>query len=176
MGKKAIIVRALYGLKSAGASFGNHIADFMRLLGYEPCRAETALWFKAQVRPDDDFEYYENVLLYLDDSLEISHDAIAALDRMDKFLMMKKGSIGDPDIYLGAKLRKVHVDNGVFTWDISPAKYVQEAVRNVEEHLTKKYGGRKLPKRAIARWTSKYVSETDTTPELGPKEANYYQC
>ena len=39
VGKKAIIVRAMYGLKSSGASFGNHIADCMRLLGYEPCRA-----------------------------------------------------------------------------------------------------------------------------------------
>ena len=61
---------------------------------------------------------------------------MAALDWMDKFFMMKKGYIGDPDIYLGAKLRKVHLDNGVFAWGISPAKYVQEAVRNVEEHLT----------------------------------------
>ena len=32
-GKLAIIVRALYGLKSAGASFRNHLADCMRHLG-----------------------------------------------------------------------------------------------------------------------------------------------
>ena len=61
----------------------------------------------------------------MDDSLAISHDAIAALDRMDKFFMMKKGSIGDPDIYLGSKLRKVQLDNDVFAWGVSPAKYVQ---------------------------------------------------
>ena len=113
-GKKAIIVRALYGFKSAGARFGNHIADCMRLLGYEPCRADPDLWFKAQVYPDDDFEYYEYVLLYVEDSLAISHDAMAALDRMDKFFMMKKGYIGDPDIYLGSKLRKVQLYNSVF--------------------------------------------------------------
>ena len=71
---------------------------------------------------------------------------------------------------------KVQLDNGVFSWGISPAKYVQEAVRNVEEHLTKEYGGRKLLKRATSPWPSKYVSETDTTSELVPKEANYYQC
>ena len=94
---------------------------------------------------------------------------------MDKFFMMMKGSIRDPDIYLWAKLCKVQLDNGVFVWGIGPAKYVQEAMRNVEEHLTKEYGGRKLPKRATAPWPSKYVSETETTPELGPKEANYYQ-
>ena len=114
MGKKTIIVRALYGLKLVGASFGNHIAYCMRLLGYEPCRADPDLWFKAQVLPDDSFEYYEYVLLYVDNILAISHNAISALDRMDKFFMMKKGSIGDPDIYLGAKLRKVQMDTGVF--------------------------------------------------------------
>ena len=115
VGKKAIIVRALYGLKSAGAIFDNHIADCMRLLGYEPCRAYPDLWFKAQVCLYDRFEYYEYVLLYVDDSLAISHDATAALDRMYKFFIMKKGSIGDPDIYLGAKLRKVQLDNGFFS-------------------------------------------------------------
>ena len=67
----------------------------------------------------------------MDDSLAISHDAMDALDRMDNFFMMNKGSIGDPDIYLGAKLRKVQLDNGVFAWGMIPAKYVQEAVINV---------------------------------------------
>ena len=102
----------------------------------------------------------------MDGSLAISDDVIAALDWMDKFFIMKKGSIGDPGIYLGSKMRKVQLDNGVFAWGMSPAKYVQEAVRNVEEHLTKEYRGRKLPKRATAPCPSKYVSETDTTPEL----------
>ena len=36
-GKTAIIVRALYGLKSAGASFRNHLADYLRELGYVSC-------------------------------------------------------------------------------------------------------------------------------------------
>ena len=134
-------------------------------LVYELCRADPDLWFKAQVHPDDGFEYYEYLLLYVENSLEISHDSMAALDLMDKLFIMKKGSIGYPDIYLGAKLRKVHLDSSVFAWVTSPTKYVMEAVRNVE-HLTKEYGMRKLPKRATDPWPSKYVSETDTTPEL----------
>ena len=102
-------------------------------------------------------------------ALEISHDPTAALDWMDKFFMTKKGYIGDPDTYLGAKLRKVQLDNGMLAWGMSPAKYVQEAERNVEEYLTKEYGGRKPPKRATAPRPSKYTSETDAMPELGPK-------
>ena len=58
VGKKAIIVQSLYGLKSAGARFGNHIEDCMCLLGYEPCRADPSLWFKAQFCLDDSFDYY----------------------------------------------------------------------------------------------------------------------
>ena len=69
--------------------------------------------------------------MYVDDSLAISHDAMDALDRMYKLFVMKKVSIGDPDIYLGAKRCKVQLDNGVFAWGMSPAKYVQEAVINV---------------------------------------------
>ncbi len=34
-GCKAIVVRALHGLKSAGAAFRSHLADCMRQLGYE---------------------------------------------------------------------------------------------------------------------------------------------
>ncbi len=45
-GKKAIIVRALYGLKSAGQAFREHLADFMRSLGYKSCIADPDLWYK----------------------------------------------------------------------------------------------------------------------------------
>jgi hypothetical protein len=36
-GKSAVIVRILYGLKSAGAAFFTHLASFMRQMGYTSC-------------------------------------------------------------------------------------------------------------------------------------------
>ena len=36
-GKTAIIVRALYGLKSSGAAFHAHLAECMRSMGYTAC-------------------------------------------------------------------------------------------------------------------------------------------
>ncbi len=57
-GKKATIVRALHGLKSAGASFRNHLADYMRELGYESCKADADVWLKPETRPSDGFKYY----------------------------------------------------------------------------------------------------------------------
>ena len=38
--KIVIFIRALYGLKSAGASFRNHLADCMRHLGWESCMTD----------------------------------------------------------------------------------------------------------------------------------------
>jgi hypothetical protein len=56
-GKCAIVVRSLYGLKSAGASFWNHLADCMQHLGWESCIADQDLWMKAEIRPDDGQKY-----------------------------------------------------------------------------------------------------------------------
>ncbi len=63
-GKTAIIVRALYGLKSAGAAFCAHLTSFMQQLGYTSCKADPDLWYKAETRPDNNFSYYAYILCY----------------------------------------------------------------------------------------------------------------
>jgi hypothetical protein len=137
-GKKALIVRALYGLKSIGASFSRHLADCMRYMGYTPCKADPDLWMKIAIRPDDDFKYYAYILLYVDDVLCVAHNAVDEITKLDKFFPMKPGSIGDPDTYLGAKLKKVMLDNGISCWGMSPSKYIQESISNVEGYLRDK--------------------------------------
>jgi hypothetical protein len=136
-GKKAIVVRALYGLKSAGASFRNHMADCMENLGYKPCEADPDLWMKPSTKSSGE-TYWTYVLFYVDDCLAIDVDATAVLKRIDKYFKMKKGSIGDPDIYLGAKLKEHTLPNGVKAWGQSPSKYIQEAIKHAEEHLEQK--------------------------------------
>ena len=51
-GKSAIIVRALYCLKYAGASFRAHLAQFMQVLGYQPCKADPDPMMKPESRPE----------------------------------------------------------------------------------------------------------------------------
>ena len=125
-------------------------------------------------RPDDDVPYYAYELLYVDDCMAISHNATATLQEIYKFFQMKLGSIGDPDFYLGGKLRKIRLPNRVFTWVNSSSKYVQEIVANVEKHINQNLGGRKLSKWAKAPWLSSYTAEDDTTPKLDTEWANYY--
>ena len=174
-GKYALITRALYGLKSAGSSFNRHLADCMHHMGYKPCKADPDLWIKAEKRPDDGVWYYSYVLFYVDDCLAIRHDATEVLKELDKYFPMKEGSIGDPDIYLGAKLRKVRLDNGVTCWALSSAKYVQEAVTTTEKYIREHLGIDKFPKTGSGPWPTNYVSETDESSELETKRASYYQ-
>ena len=66
-GKRAIVVRSLYGLKSAGAAFRNHLADCMRHLGWQSCMADQDLWLRPETKPEDGHKYYAYALLYVDD-------------------------------------------------------------------------------------------------------------
>ena len=115
------------------------------------------------------------MLLYVDDCLAISHDAMSVLKRLDNFFQMKPGSIGDLDIYLGAKLREVTLDNRVKCWSMSSAKYVKDDIRNVEEYIEENLDGMKLKKKASLSWPRNYAIENDESPELPPELASYYQ-
>ena len=174
-GKKALVVRALYGLKSAGASFRNHLAECMINLGYSSCLADPDLCFEEKTCPSDSATYYAYSLLYVDDCLVIHHAADTALHELDHFFKMKSGSIGDPNMYLGAKLRKVTLENGVEAWATSASKYVQEAVSNSEAYLHDNFGGRKFAKKVINPFESEYDPLMDFSAELGPIFLNYYQ-
>jgi len=174
-GKKALVVRALYGLKSAGAAFRNHLADCMDFLGYQSCLADPDLWLKAEINPANNHKYYAYILLYVDDVLCIHHDGEKTINIIDRYFKMKDGSIGDPDMYLGAKLRKTRLPNGVEAWATSPSKYVNEAVKNVESYLMKEYDGRTLKKRAGAPFIPGYKPELDLSPELDSTKSQYYQ-
>ena len=172
-GKLAVIVRALYGLASSGAAFRNHLADCMRTLGYTSCLADRDVWLKPMVRPEDGFQYYAYVLLYVDDVLCVHHDAEGELLKIDRFFKMKPGSINDPDLYLGAKVCKMTMINGVQCWGFSPSKYVREAVSNADTYHKKRYG-QGLPKKVKTPYERDYRPELDTTPELNASDASYY--
>jgi hypothetical protein len=56
-GKRALIVSALYGLKSADAAFRNNVSECMKHLGWHTCCTDSDLCMKAETRPDDGVLY-----------------------------------------------------------------------------------------------------------------------
>ena len=171
-GKRAKIVRSLYGLRSAGAAYRHHLATCMQHLGYKSCLADPDVWLRPNSKPDGT-EIYEYVLIYTDDILVIGIDPKTTLTRLGKYFTLKDGSVGPPDIYLGAKLRSTPLDNGKKCWTQSSSAYVKEAVRNTEEWLDAR--DMRLPTRADTPMPSTYRPELDTSPQLNDEMANWYQ-
>ena len=69
-------------------------------------------------------------------------------------------------MYVGAKLHNTRLHHEVWTWVISPMKYVQLSVRNCEAHLGADYSDiYRLPQKA----------EMDISPDLRPHAAAYFQ-
>jgi hypothetical protein len=114
-------------LNSNGVAFINHIAECMKNLGWNPCHTDSELWMKAETLPDDGvFD------IYVDEILCVHHDPDATILKLDEYFKMREGSIQLPTFYLGAKLKKTVLPNGVVPWGMSSSKYVQ-SVQNVQE-------------------------------------------
>ena len=77
---------------------------------------------------------------------------------------MKDDKIAEPDVYLGATLSKMSLDNGQTCWTMSPEQYVKAAVNNVEENLARQ--GKRLPSKCVTPFTSNYAPWLEETPEL----------
>ncbi len=175
-GTSAIIVRALYGLKSAGAVFQAHLASFMCQMGYTSCKANLDLWLKAVTRPEDNVHYYAYILCYVDDILCIYHNPMSVMNEINSFLPLKPSSVGNPDIYLGAKLKQTQLPNGVMAWGLSPSKNVVQAVKSCQLHLTEKLTRKCLiPARADNPFPVDYDLSTDFSDILDPDCSSFYQ-
>jgi hypothetical protein len=174
--KNAIIVNALYGLKSAGAAFFAHLALFMHQMGYTSCKADPALWYKAETRPDDNIRYYAYILCCVDDISCVHHHPITVLNLINACMPLKPSLVGDPDIYLGAKLKLTQLDNGIYAWGLSPSKCVAQAVKNCAKHLTDKLNNRFcLPQWADNPFSYDYCPELDLSDPLDPECSPFYQ-
>lgn len=69
----ALIKRALYGGKSAGADYWKTMRSCMECLHFKPCKGDQDLWMRPAVDNEGN-EYWEYVCLYTDDALVISVD------------------------------------------------------------------------------------------------------
>ena len=79
-------------------------------------------------------------------------------------------------MYLGAKLSKVKMSNGVWAWAISPSKYMQEAVKNCQQFLKNNCDEEyKLIHHAPNPFPLGYEPGTDTSPFIPQDEASYFQ-
>ena len=80
-GKLFIVVRVLYGLKSARDAFRAFMARKLDGIGFQSSPADPDVWMRPAVKFNGE-DYYEWVLMYVDDILAISMDPTAILKSM----------------------------------------------------------------------------------------------
>ena len=142
-----------------------------------PCPADLNIFLRPMVRPDDGFNYYASVLTYVDNVMIIHHDTGSVLRRIYKYFKLNPSSIGDPDIYLGTKLKKRILENVVWAWANSLARYVKLPVANVEKYLSELSNARwQLPKnKAENSFVGYYATYMEKTPDMEQDLASWYQ-
>jgi hypothetical protein len=167
-------VRALYGLKSSGASWRNMLQQtIMEELQFEPTIADPDVYRRYNRKPDGT-AYWELLLVYVDDILIVSHEPRLHLQKLSSFYKFNVSSIGPPTRYLGANVSRVTIpgdDSCNEFWALSSRSYVQNAVKNVREMLQHEGG---LKNSAKTPFMSGYRPELDVTDKLDNDLASRY--
>ncbi len=147
-----IIRKALYGLKSSGAAFRAHLAETLYDLNYQPTKGDPDVWIRPATKVDG-FEYFEMVLVYVDDILCISDDPSATMKGIQATFKLKDDRIEKPEMYLGATLAEKNI-SGIMCWTMSSEQYVKAAIANVEAKLDE--SGQRLPTRCTSPLQTNY--------------------
>ena len=116
-GNVFIVVRTLYGLKISGTAFRAFLADRLDDMVFKSSIVDPDVWMREATKSDGE-EYYEYILVYVDDLLAISLDARLFILEVAEKSKLKKDKIEPPEIYLGGRLAKKS-SNGKYIWTIS---------------------------------------------------------
>jgi Reverse transcriptase (RNA-dependent DNA polymerase) len=125
-GRIAVIVKALYGLKTSAFAWREHLSQTLRELGFQSCIADNDVWMRGvdnKIRG----KLYEYVLVYTDDLLCISLNPQEILNSLDQHYLLKPESIGVPKTYLGAEISEYRLPDNPEKprWAMGSSKYVQ---------------------------------------------------
>jgi Reverse transcriptase (RNA-dependent DNA polymerase) len=175
IGKIAVVVKALYGLKNSAFAWREHLTHTLESsLEFSHCLADNDVWMRPATKADGT-EYYQYILVHTDDLLVIAEKPMEILMLLDQHYVLKPGSIGEPKRYLGAEVGHYYLPNNPEkpVWYMSSEKYIKEAIRNVKTWLDNR--NRKLKGKAPSVLPSGYRPELDTTKYCDDEEGNYYQ-
>lgn len=181
-GHTAIIVRALYGLKSAGNAWRHHLASYIRdELNYKDTIADPDVYRRAELKPNGD-KYYSYLIVYVDDILCIHHDPKSIMSIIGDTFRLKGGIVENPEMYLGTDLRRwKYTDSDgceKSCWALGANSYVKEAIRICEAQMKQhnlKYTSTQRNGKDTPYSNISYRPELDSTDFCAPDLATVYQ-
>ena len=162
-GKKLIIQKSLYGLKTAAARFHEHLSQKLRKMGYRPSKAEPNLWYK------DLGTHYEYIATYVDDLMIASKNPEQIIKELEEDYLLK--GVGEPQYYLGGDV--IVLDE---QWKKHGIKYALGSATYLSNVIPKLEG---LIGKTIATYSSPmltdYHPELDDSDMLSQEDASKYR-
>jgi hypothetical protein len=158
-GHTFIIEKALYGLRTSGASWHQRFADTLRDLQYKPCFADNDVWIK------DCDSHYEYICVYVDDIMHMSTKPQELFDVLQYKYNYKLAGVGPPSYHLGGNFYRD--DDGTLAWGAQT--YVKKMLANYVLLFDKP------PKEFTSPMEEKDHPELDLSPELDQDNIRVYQ-
>jgi hypothetical protein len=158
-GHTFIIVKALYGLRTSGASWHQRFANTLRDLGYKPCQADDDVWLK------DNGTHYEYVCVYVDDIMHMSKTPEILFEALKNKYHYNLAGVGEPSYHLGGNFFRDA--DGTLAWGAKT--YINKMLAN----YTKLF---ELPPKGYSSpMADGDHPELDVTPECNQDEIRMYQ-
>ena len=146
------------------------MANLLDELGFKSNKTDFDIWLHPVKKPDGK-EYYEYVMLYVDDVMAANHKARQVMEDLGNGILYKHAKIEPPGSYLGAQLVEKTLPSGIECWCISSDRYVNAAIRNVEEVAKKR--PLTLPGQVRTPMDTKFVPELDRSQELDSPDVHW---
>ena len=178
-GKIAVIVRALYGLKTSGASWRQHLSNEITNLGFTNTKGDSDVYRRRASKPTGD-PYYEYLVVYVDDIICISHDPGHWMNILKTTYRLR--DVGQPKKFLGSNIKRwsyINEDGITNTcWALGSETYVKEACKVAEGQMEMhnlKYPSSRRHGSNSPFSTSSYRPELDASPFCNSQLVNVYQ-
>ena len=157
-GKPLIIHKGLYGLRSSGAQFHEHLAAKLATMGFKPSYFDSNLWMR------DARDHYEYITTYVDDVLAFGKDPLALIEELRRDYILKE--VGRPEYYLGGNVVELSPESnreGLFN-AISSETYIRNVTEKFESLLNTPFKMMKTP------MNESYHPELEESPLLNSED------
>ena len=168
--KVMVMVRAFYVLMSSGEYWRKVFAETLCDMYFLPMVADLDVYC-IRVRKPNGEEYYELILVYVNDVLCFSNSPKLVMGVLALMYDMKDGLAGPPKIYLGTEIKKYQFNSFKSHWVITSTHYMNNMIKAAEvlfkdedRHLRKFNLSGKEPLENLYRPDSEQIDEL--TPEL----------
>ena len=156
---------------SSGAAWHAQLSETLYSMNFKPSLADPDVWYRAACK-EDGWEYYEYILVYVDDILTVSHRPRIIMETIRKQYRLKDEP-APPNQYLGAVIKRWSIHNeSKSVWSMNATNYIKEALRCVEMELAK--AGKTLKGKPSTPMQTNYRPELNVSQLLDPEQASYY--